>query len=102
MNIEITIARIRESHPDMERLYMEGQCYNFFLILRSIAGPEVEPWYDHVEGHIYSRIGPYWYDIRGKHLKVSEHCEPLSYDGHLPHRWGKNDTRRLDYGKERQ
>jgi hypothetical protein len=97
IDIEKVITTIRNSHKDIENLYLNGQCYNFYLILRSIFGPKVECWYDYEAGHIYSKIGKYWYDIKGKHLKVGDYCEPFNhkdcYD--KPHRWGKRDNRRL-------
>lgn len=89
------ISAIRNSHPDIKQLYMNGQCYNFCLILRA-AYPKAEIWYDQVEGHAYTKIGRYWYDIRGEHLKVSKTCLPLDHrQGHRPHRWGLGDNRRL-------
>lgn len=92
--VESIIFSIRNSHVDIEELYINGQCYNFFLILQSIY-PEAEAWYDYVEGHVYSKIGKYWYDIRGKHYKVAESCEPLDHYNLKPHRWGSRDKRRL-------
>ena len=89
------IAAIRDSHPDLVDLYLYGQCYSFHLILRSIE-PTAKPWYDFIEGHMYTKIGKYWYDIRGVHYKVSETCIPHVYkDGYPAHRWGRGDTRRL-------
>lgn len=89
------ITTIRNSHPDMEELYLFGQCYNFFLILRS-QFPEAIPYYDTMEGHVYTKIGKYWYDIRGVHYRVSDYCQELEHRrGDKPHRWGKRDRRRL-------
>ena len=93
MDYEKVITAIRESHPDIEELYMNGQCYNFHLILRSIC-PTAEAWYDWIEGHIYTKIENIWYDIRGKHYRVSCYCLPLDYST-KPHRWGRRDRRRL-------
>lgn len=92
--IESIIHAITNSHMDMEDLYMNGQCYNFFLVLKSIY-PEAEAWYDHIEGHVYSKIGKYWYDIRGVHYYVKESCKPLNHYDLKPHRWGNRDRRRL-------
>ena len=94
IDIENVISTIRDSHPDMEELYLNGQCYNFFRILKSIF-PESVAWYDYVEGHVYTKIGDFWYDIRGKHYRVSESCEPMDYQELKPHRWGRMDRRRL-------
>lgn len=86
---------LRTSHPDMEQLYMYGQCYNLFRIIRTIR-PQAEAWYCMIEGHIYTRVGVYWYDIRGVHYKISEYASKLDHRrSHKPHRWGKDDDRRL-------
>lgn len=90
------ITAIRESHPDMSELYTKGQCYNFYKILRSIYGQSVEPWYDYLEGHVYSKIGGRFYDIRGVRKRYSTSLVKLDHKhGHRPHRWGKGDNRRL-------
>jgi len=97
---ERLIARIRDAHPDNECLYMEGQCYNFALILREIF-EDAEIWWDTSEGHVYTKIGRCWYDIRGKHVKVSSACAPLDHTrGDKPHRWGPRDKRRLSDDKQ--
>lgn len=93
--VEKLCAVIRAAHPDMVDLFCYGQCYNFFLILRTVY-PQAEPWYDQIEGHVYTRIGKFWYDVRGKHLRVSEACQPLDHKrGDKPHRWGTRDHRSL-------
>lgn len=94
--IERIIYAIRRSHRDMEYLFLEGQCYNFFLILRVIY-PKAEAWYDYLEGHIYTKLGDYWYDIRGRHDNVPESCVILSEakSSDDPMNWGLRDTRRL-------
>ena len=89
--IERVIAAIRASNAHAIPLYTEGQCYGFHLLLREIFGPTVEPWYSPTEGHVYSKIGPHWYDIRGRHLRVD--AEPLREP--RPDPWGRRDTRRL-------
>lgn len=91
---------IRTSHPDMEYLYTQGQCYNFALILRSQYEGEI--WYDHVQGHVYYKVDDVWYDVRGRHYKMSEFASVLDHrDGHKPHRWGLGDNRRLHPKMER-
>jgi hypothetical protein len=91
------ITSIRESHPDLTLLYTEGQCWNFYKILKSIFGDVVAAWYDPVEGHMYSKIGDAWYDIRGQHKTVAETCRPYSEVQSSDHadNWGTRDTRRL-------
>lgn len=91
------ITAIRESHRDMVYLYTEGQCYNFYKILRSIFGVGVECWYDSVVGHVYSKIGDVWYDINGCYDKRPGDAEPmeLAMSSDHPENWGTRDTRRL-------
>lgn len=89
------IDRVRDAHPDMRALFMEGQCYNFFLILREIR-PAAEAWYSWCQGHVYVRIGRCFYDIRGAHLRTPVDLMKLDHRGSdPPHRWGRRDTRRL-------
>lgn len=71
---------------------MSGQCYNFFLILRTIF-PNASAYYD--GNHIYTKIDNKFYDIRGKHHKI-KYLKPLDFKcPHKPHRWAKSDTRKL-------
>lgn len=90
------IKAIRDSHPDMVYLYTQGQCYNFYKILKAVY-PNAEAWYAQVEGHVYTKIGSLWYDIRGEHTQVPEDCKPLDELGlaDLPENWGPRDRRRL-------
>ena len=96
-SVEKVIARIRDSHPDNEWLYMNGQCYNFSLIIQEIFGGEA--WYDYVGGHVYTEINGFFYDVRGKHHKKklqTAHLGRLRDDKNIkPWRWGRRDTRRL-------
>ena len=95
------ITAIRDSHPDMVRLYSEGQCYNFALIIRSIR-PEAVIHYSHVEGHVYTEVNGRLYDIRGvKSLPAEKYPDIPILDHrcpHRPHRWGRGDRRRLSKG----
>jgi len=85
------ITAIRTSHKDIERLYLEGQCYNFFKILCAVY-PCAECWYDPAEGHVYTKIGRYFYDIRG--VQFASGLVPLDHlNGDRPHRWGSRDKR---------
>jgi len=89
------IDAIRNTHPDMEDLFLRGQCYNLFRILRSIY-PQAVAWYSMREGHVYVEIDGYYYDIRGYHLTVPDDLETLDHQrGDRPHRWGNRDSRRL-------
>lgn len=92
------IEAIRNSHPDMQKLYMEGQCYNFHLIIKSLF-PEAECYYNQIEGHILTRLGGEYYDIRGMMEELPEGYEPFDKTGITDHpsNWGKRDTRRLTH-----
>ncbi len=57
-----TIAEIRQSHPDMQRIFMQGSCMNFHMILRSIY-PEAEPYFN--INHVVTKIDDTFYDITG-------------------------------------
>ena len=56
------ISIIRDSHSEMERIFTNGSCLNFHLILKSIY-PESIPKYKH--GHIVTEIDGKCYDITG-------------------------------------
>ena len=80
------IAAIRNSVHNAVHLYTHGSCYGFAKLLRH-QYPEAVIWYDRVEGHVYTRIGSAWYDIRGIHYKRGDK-RPLDHrEGHRPHRW---------------
>ena len=92
--VERVIALIRNSHPDIEDLYMYGQCYNFARILREAFSGII--CYSVSEGHVYTYINGHYYDIRGKILIIPEDIKPLDHrHGDRPHRWGPRDKRYL-------
>lgn len=87
--VERFIARLRESSPWMVELFTHGGCWQFYLILRAVW-PNAEPWYAWDAGHVYSKIGSVWYDIRGKHVAVSDAVAFTRIDGAMAaraHRW---------------
>lgn len=84
------IASVRNSLHDSIRHYTQGNCYGFAKLLRH-QYPEAVIWYDQVEGHVYTRIGSTWYDIRGTHYQRGDK-RPLDHrEGHRPHRWKPNN-----------
>lgn len=91
------IADIRDSHPDIERLYLEGQCYNFCRILRTICNNQGEFYYSTAQGHAYFKYKNHYFDIRGKHSKPAKDLRKLDLKEikDKPHRWGGRDQRRL-------
>lgn len=92
------ITAIREAHPDNQKLYMEGQCYNFALIIRTIR-PEAVIHYSHLEGHVYTEVNGRLYDIRGALPLPAERYTNIPVLDHRcgdkPHRWGRRDKRTL-------
>ena len=63
--IENFIYNFRKFGRDIERCFMEGNCYYFFEILKT-KFPETIPYYSSKYSHVVSRIGDNYYDIRGK------------------------------------
>lgn len=59
-----TIALLRESHKQMEEIFLYGSCLNLFCILRSIF-PEAKPYFKNDESHIITKIDNKFYDITG-------------------------------------
>ena len=87
------IYSIRSAHKDMQDLFMYGQCYNFYLIVRTIF-PEAKCYYSKSEGHVYIKYKNSFYDIRGKHIRVPKDIMPINFKS-KPHTWGRSDKRRL-------
>lgn len=80
------IAAVRNSLHDSIKHYTQGNCYGFAKLLRH-QFPEAVIWYDRVEGHVYTRIGSHWFDIRGIHYGRGDK-RPLDHrEGQRPHRW---------------
>lgn len=85
--VETFLSRLREAQPEfMDYRFRHGGCYQLFLILQCIW-PDAKPWYAWSEGHIYTKIGPWWYDIRGKHVRVSDPIAFEPYQKRTGHRW---------------
>ena len=57
------ICLIRESHSTMIKIFTEGSCFNFYLILRKIY-PESIPYYN--INHVITKIDGRYYDITGE------------------------------------
>jgi len=85
---ERLIARLRDTHADFAYIYLNGCCYQLFLLLRDIW-PQAKPWYDFKAGHVYTEIEGRFYDIRGKYRTLPEGCERLdkNWPSHAPYRW---------------
>lgn len=66
------LSRLRETHPDMARIFTEGGCFQLFLILDAIH-PGAECWYD--GNHVYTKLFGYWWDINGRYDEKPEYAE---------------------------
>lgn len=89
------LAVLRDVHPDMCSLFLEGQCYNLWRLIR-VNHPKAVCLYSPTEGHVYIKLNDSFYDIRGRVHLVPHDLEELDHQrGDKPHRWGKRDGRRL-------
>ena len=84
--VEKFLARLKDSHPDMELIYTRGGCYQLYLILR-VMWPQAIPWYDYHEGHVYTEINGCYYDINGKKLCRGKWWRRMGLDPKRPDRW---------------
>lgn len=97
MTILKFIEVMRNARPDNGHYFMNGGCWEFFRVLRSVF-PEAQPyhtWTD-LRGHVATKIGDHLYDIRGRIRRPSLY-EPMTRFGfpgidgdHKPHRWCKS------------
>lgn len=90
--LERATAVLRDGHPDMVRLFTEGQCFTLFHAVRSIW-PQAEALYSMSESHVYIGLDGRIYDIRGRHFRLPSDLKPLHH--RAPHRWARWDQRRL-------
>lgn len=95
INVLNLISTIRESFGSSIATYTQGNCYQFYEILKVIF-PNAEAY---ESGHIYTKINGKFYDIRGElnqNLKLN-----LVKDEHIPsltqNKW--SDERRKEYGR---
>lgn len=80
--IKSFIAAVRQSHPQMASIFLEGECLHFYHILRHVF-PEARAYYD--LNHVITRIGGRYYDITGTVLPNERH-KPLNEWRPLPRR----------------
>jgi len=70
------ISILRENIPNSTKIYSNGKCYEFYLILKSIF-PDAIAYYD--GNHIITKIWEKYYDINGEvndidnYLELSKH-----------------------------
>lgn len=60
--------------------WCNGDCFALYRLLK-LFHPDAEPWYDQIEGHVYTKIDGEFYDIYGKHTSLPNepihmHLEP--------------------------
>ncbi len=103
IHILAVIKAIRNSHQDTVYLYTKGQCLAFGRILETIfADEDALIFYSQSEGHIYTRIGMSYYDIRGQWSldEAPDDLTPANNFKCKPLRWGEDDPRRLTPAEE--
>ena len=52
-----------------QTVFLNGACWQMMVFLKKHYR-SAEAWYDPIEGHVYTRIGDFFYDARGAHLDV--------------------------------
>ncbi|WP_445938924.1 hypothetical protein, partial [Pseudomonas sp.] len=67
------LAALRDVHPDMARWGLHGGCFRVYLVLKQ-RFPDAQAWYDSC--HVVTKIGDFFYDIRGQVEPVSETGKP--------------------------
>lgn len=70
------ITEIRNSHPEMKDMFMNGSCLNLHMILRAMF-PEAEPYYN--VDHVITKIDDSYYDIRGVVLIIGGYDKLSSF-----------------------
>lgn len=97
--IEKFLARLRDAHPSMPDIFKYGGCFELFRILR-VLYPNAEAWYAWQQGHVYTKIGEYWYDIDGKHVKIIDKIAFKRMDDpgqvHRAFKWKKSFNKFVD------
>ena len=83
------ITAIRNSFPGAELVYTRGACFEFYKILKA-SFPQAVPYYDEVEGHVYTEIDGKFYDIKGRAYLQADKLSCMLHDQRLmrsAHRW---------------
>lgn len=89
------IKTVRESFHDSYIVFSYGGCYGFYQILKFVF-PEAKAYFaNNEEGHIYTKIGDTFYDIKGKKYSTDKTLL-LSREDH--ERWvGVANGQRLEF-----
>lgn len=80
------INTLRESDKVLETVYMNGGCYQFYEVLKSIF-PQAKPYLTTERDHVITEIDGKFYDIRGY---SHEKANPLisKWDITMCQQWG--------------
>ena len=73
LNPESFIAAMRNADDYMEHIFMQGGCFQFYVILKTVFA-DAKPMMNKAENHVATRIGQHLYDINGK-LSAKEAAE---------------------------
>ena len=81
------VSALRCGMNESNKYFKQGGCYELFILMRTFW-KEAEAWYDPIEGHVYTKIGDYWYDIDGKHHFLPERSHVMCRrEVESAHRW---------------
>lgn len=65
MKPESLIKALRETDDYIEKIYLNGGCYQFYRFLKAVY-PEAEPYIKWDKNHVVTKIGKNFYDITGR------------------------------------
>lgn len=68
------LSLLRNSHPDIGKIFTTGSCLNLHLLLKTMY-PEAELYYD--EDHVITKIDNRFYDITGS-VHYNHHTKHIS------------------------
>ena len=100
MKIDIInfITTIRSSFGSSISIYTQGNCYQFYEILK-VVFHNAEPYFD--GSHVWTKIDENFYDIKGKrddsHIKLYPLIDTERIKSLCVNKW--SDERRLEYNK---
>lgn len=83
------LSRLRDSHPDMVKLFTGGACINLYTMLKAIF-PNAIPYYN--VDHIITKIGSRYYDITGQ---VAINDRYMRYDKYYDKKGLKRSFRQM-------
>ncbi len=89
--ILVFVNTLKNTHPDFGIFFTMGHCFDLFRLIRAIE-PSAVPYYAINPGHVYTKVGNFWYDINGKYDKCPNDGREMTKENwpkHSPHRWPK-------------